>query len=171
MDNILFHRAFERLPPCFTQGVFEVCEERGLTLIEIGEGVGVDDIRADTVHSRCSTKTRRSIKTLATDSHLLRSLPSNSRHTGEQLAGPMAGYSLSLAFRFCTIKRAQCAARRIIGLWVCVRIIIFFTLRLHNIMEIKQQLYLSHIFQVSRNLQNKLYSTAAILEGYPLLWT
>ena len=54
-------------------------------------------------------------KTLATDSHLLRSLPSNNRHTGEQLAGPMAGNSLSLAFRFCTIKRAQCAARRIIG--------------------------------------------------------
>ena len=57
LDNILFHRAFERLPPCFTQGVFEVCEERGLTLIEIGEGVGVDDIRAATgtsfqVHNR-----------------------------------------------------------------------------------------------------------------------
>ena len=43
LDNILFHRAFERLPPCFTQGVFEVCEERGLTLVEIGE-----DIRAAT---------------------------------------------------------------------------------------------------------------------------
>ena len=28
-----------------TQGVFEVCEE---TLVEIGEGVGVDDIRAAT---------------------------------------------------------------------------------------------------------------------------
>ena len=57
LDNILFHRAFERLPPCFTQGVFEVCEERGLTLVEIGEGVGVDDIRAATgasfqVHNR-----------------------------------------------------------------------------------------------------------------------
>ena len=48
LDNILFHRAFERLPPCFTQGVFEVCEERGLTLVEIGEGVGVGDIRAAT---------------------------------------------------------------------------------------------------------------------------
>ena len=47
-DNILFHRAFERFPPYFTQGVFEVCEERGLTLVEIGEGVGVDDIRAAT---------------------------------------------------------------------------------------------------------------------------
>ena len=40
-----------------TQGVFEVCEERGLTLVEIGEGVGVDDIRAATgasfqVHNR-----------------------------------------------------------------------------------------------------------------------
>ena len=37
-----------------TQGVFEVCEE---TLVEIGEGVGVDDIRAATgasfqVHNR-----------------------------------------------------------------------------------------------------------------------
>ena len=48
LDNILFHRAFEILPPCFTQGVFEVCEEGGLTLVEIGEGVGVDDIRAAT---------------------------------------------------------------------------------------------------------------------------
>ena len=59
------------------------------------------------IHSRSSTKTRRSIKTLATDSHLLRSLPSNNRHTGEQLAGPMAGNSLSLAFRFCTITTAN----------------------------------------------------------------
>ena len=54
LDNILFHRAFERLP---TQGVVEVCEERGLTQVEIGEGVGVGDIRAATgasfqVHNR-----------------------------------------------------------------------------------------------------------------------
>ena len=71
------------------------------------------------IHSRCSTKTRRSIKTLATDSHLLRSFPSNSRHTGEQLAGPMAGNSLSLAFRFCTMKRgAVCGAadHRVVGM-------------------------------------------------------
>ena len=71
------------------------------------------------IHSRSSTKTRRSIKTLATDSHLLQSLPSNNRHTGEQLAGPMAGNSLLPAFRFCTIKRAQCAARRIIDIGRC----------------------------------------------------
>ena len=30
------------------QGVFEVCKERGLLLVEIGEGVSVDDVRAAT---------------------------------------------------------------------------------------------------------------------------
>ena len=32
----------------YTQGVFEVCQERGLLLAEIAEGVSLEDIRAAT---------------------------------------------------------------------------------------------------------------------------
>ena len=33
---------------CCVQGVFEVCVERGLVLAEIGEGVSLEEVRADT---------------------------------------------------------------------------------------------------------------------------
>ena len=33
---------------CVVQGVFEVSKERGLLLVEVGEGVGVEDVRAAT---------------------------------------------------------------------------------------------------------------------------
>ena len=33
---------------CLPQAVFEVCRENGLRLVEIGEGVSLDDVRAAT---------------------------------------------------------------------------------------------------------------------------
>ena len=33
---------------CVVQGVFEVSKARGLLLVEVGEGVGVEDVRAAT---------------------------------------------------------------------------------------------------------------------------